>query len=70
MGMSESKVMKRNYVISKIRRVSSMLDTREYWNFVAGAVVITLSVIGVLCYLFAAASFPLGRVLFEPIIFA
>lgn len=52
MGMSESKVMKRNYVISKIRRVSSMLDTREYWNFVAGAVVITLSVIGVLCYLF------------------
>lgn len=52
MGTSESKVMKRSYVINKIRRISGMMDTREYWNFVAGAVVIALSVIGVLCYFF------------------
>lgn len=48
----KGKVMKRSYVINKIKRISSMMDAREYWNFVAGTAVITLSVIGVLCYFF------------------
>jgi hypothetical protein len=52
MEKGESKVAKRGYVISKIRRISGMMDAREYWNFVAGTAVITLSVIGVLCYFF------------------
>lgn len=45
-------VKKRSHVISKIRRISGMMDAREYWNFVAGTAVITLSAIGVLCYFF------------------
>jgi len=53
MGQAASTVKKRNHVISKIRRISGMMDVREYWNFVAGTAVITLSVIGVLCYFFA-----------------
>ncbi len=52
MGTGESKVMRRSHVINKIRRISGMMDTQEYWNFVAGTAVITLSVIGVLCYFF------------------
>lgn len=41
-----------NHVIKKIKRISGMMDAREYWNFVAGTTIITLSVIGVLCYFF------------------
>lgn len=52
MGTVQGKVVKRSYVINKIRRISGMMDAREYWNFVAGTAVITLSVIGVLCYFF------------------
>jgi hypothetical protein len=52
MEKAESKVVKRGYVINKIRRISGMMDAREYWNFVAGTAVIALSVIGVLCYFF------------------
>ncbi len=52
MEQAERNVKGRSYVINKIRRISSMMDAREYWNFVAGTAVITLSVIGVLCYFF------------------
>lgn len=52
METGERKVAKRSYVINKIRRISGMMDAREYWNFVAGTAVITLGVIGVLCYFF------------------
>lgn len=53
MERRESKVMKRSYVINKIRRISALMDAREHWNFIAGIFVIALSVIGVLCYFFA-----------------
>lgn len=53
MGQVAGKVKKGSHVINKIRRISGMMDTREYWNFVAGTAVITLGVIGVLCYFFA-----------------
>lgn len=52
MEQAARNVKRRSYVINKIRRISSMMDAREYWNFVAGTAVITLSVIGVLCYFF------------------
>ena len=52
MEQSASNVKKRSHVINKIRRISGMMDAREYWNFVAGTAVITLSAIGVLCYFF------------------
>lgn len=52
MGQAVSNVKRRSHVINKIRRISSMMDAREYWNFVAGTAVVTLSVIGVLCYFF------------------
>ena len=52
MGQAERVVKRKSHVISKIRRISGMMDAREYWNFVAGTAVITLSVIGVLCYFF------------------
>lgn len=50
MEQASGTVKKRSHVISKIRRISGMMDAREYWNFVAGTAVITLSAIGVLCY--------------------
>lgn len=40
------------YVINRIKKISGLIEEREYWNYVAGTAVITLSVIGVLCYLF------------------
>lgn len=52
MEQAAGTVRKRNHVINKIRRISGMMDAREYWNFVAGTAVITLSAIGVLCYFF------------------
>ena len=45
-------VVKRNYVINRMKRISGLMDAREYWNFVAGTALISLSVIGILCYIF------------------
>lgn len=52
MEQAARNVRKGSHVINKIKRISGMMDAREYWNFVAGTAVLTLSVIGVLCYLF------------------
>lgn len=52
MEQAAGNVKRGSHVINKIRRISGMMDAREYWNFVAGTAVITLGVIGVLCYLF------------------
>jgi hypothetical protein len=53
MKPGEIKEEKRSYyVINKIKRISGLIEEREYWNFVAGTAVLTLSVIGVLCYFF------------------
>lgn len=52
METSEKMTSKKSYVINRIKRISYMMDAREYWNFVAGTAVITLSAIGVLCYFF------------------
>lgn len=52
MEQTASTVKKRSHVINKIKRISYMMDAREYWNVVAGTAVVTLSVIGVLCYFF------------------
>jgi hypothetical protein len=52
MEQRERKVTKSGHVIGKIKRISGLMDEREYWNFVASTAVITLSVIGVLCYFF------------------
>jgi hypothetical protein len=53
MKPGEIKEEKRSYyVIKRIKRISGLIEEHEYWNFVAGTAVVTLSVIGVLCYFF------------------